>query len=185
MRRYCRSTQAHNTVELARQDQCEFWKAFRVARRGRPRKVRFQSTPDAMLLSGSHDAYRRLPGGPRHRRQFLYRREGVLVVRDQVISRSAIPAVSRLHLHPDCRIVSAVGNAVSLRVGDQRVCIRFAGQGNLRVKDSWYCPRFGRALENKVLEFRAGGREVTGMFCIAKGLDEIPESLLTRTEPQG
>ena len=36
MRDYCRSTGAHNTVEIAGQDQCEFWGAFRVARRGAP-----------------------------------------------------------------------------------------------------------------------------------------------------
>jgi uncharacterized heparinase superfamily protein len=178
MRSYCRSTLAHNTVELARQDQCEFWKAFRVARRGRPRRVRFQSSDEAMLLSGAHDAYRRLPGAPRHHRQFLYRREGVLIVRDRIESRSDCPAVSRLHLAPEVQLVAAVGNAVKLRSGPERICIRFAGPGQLRVKDSRYCPRFGQAVDNKVLEFRTGGRRIANMFCIARGLDDIPQSLL-------
>ncbi len=179
MRSYCRSTRAHNTVEVAGQDQCEFWKAFRVARRGKPLNVRFRADRDSMTLSADHDAYRRLPGAPEHHRQFLYRREGVLVVRDQVRCRVDWPVVSRLHLHPDCRIVSVVSNAVALRLGDHRVCIRFAGNGKLRVKESQYCPRLHQVLAGKVLEFHMAGKENVGLFCIAKGLDRIPESLLT------
>jgi uncharacterized heparinase superfamily protein len=38
-RDWVRSTRAHNTVEIAGSDQCEFFAAFRVGRRGRPRDV--------------------------------------------------------------------------------------------------------------------------------------------------
>ena len=38
-RDWVRSTRAHNTVEVAGADQCEFFGAFRVGRRGRPRDV--------------------------------------------------------------------------------------------------------------------------------------------------
>ena len=39
LRAWCRSTRAHNTVEIDGEDQCEFWGTFRVARRARPRDV--------------------------------------------------------------------------------------------------------------------------------------------------
>ena len=64
LRAWCRSTHAHNTVEIDGQSQCEFWSVFRVARRARPRDVRFErarptasaSRPGTTATSGSRDA---------------------------------------------------------------------------------------------------------------------------------
>ena len=168
LRRYCRSTQAHNTVEIARQDQCEFWGAFRVARRGQPRDVAWRPHAGGFSLTGWHDAYCRLPGSPRHQRQFTWHDGGVLVLRDRVTSRTPVAWVSRLHLHPDCRVVSAVGGAAHLQTPAGPCCIRFEGPGELRVKDSTYCPQFGLALPNRVLEFRTAGACVEVACCIAR-----------------
>ena len=46
-RDWVRSTRAHNTVEIAGADQCEFFGAFRVGRRGRPRDVDGPGPPRA------------------------------------------------------------------------------------------------------------------------------------------
>ena len=102
MRQYCRSTRAHNTVEVGGADQCEFWSAFRVARRGRPRDVVFERLEDGFRLTGWHDGYERLRGRPRHQREFVWSGRGTLRVRDLVRGRRPLRAVSRLHLHPTC-----------------------------------------------------------------------------------
>src|SRR5262249_44187911 len=71
-RRFARSTRAHNTVEIDGEDQAEFWAAFRVARRGRPRDVVFRALPRGFRLEGWHDGYARLRGAPRHARRFAW-----------------------------------------------------------------------------------------------------------------
>ena len=102
LRDWCRSTRAHNTVEIDGQSQCEFWSVFRVGRRARPRDVRFEPRADGFRLSAWHDGYQRLPGAPRHQRRFLWHPRGVLLVRDEIASGRPVTARSRLHLHPDC-----------------------------------------------------------------------------------
>ena len=115
MRAYCRSTRAHNTVEIDGRDQVELWGAgrFRVGRRCRPRDVTWggRQRNGAFELSARHDGYRVLSGRPTHRRTFRWRDAGVLEIRDHVCARrrhrrhsprSVGPA--RLHFHPDCRL---------------------------------------------------------------------------------
>ncbi len=62
LRAYCRSTRAHNTVEIEGRDQVELWGAFRAGRRCRPREVVWTPQDGAFELSARHDGYRVLPG---------------------------------------------------------------------------------------------------------------------------
>jgi len=188
MRRYCRSTAAHNTVEIDGEDQCEMWAAFRVGRRGLPRDVRFE--PEAggagFRLAGWHDGYRRLPGRPVHFRELRFHAEaGVLLARDRVRAGRPVRCVSRLHLHPDCRIeeTDAAGARVAHPGGRLRVA--FAGPGALRVELWHYCPEFGRRVEGRALAFEATGSEVQTAFCIADGDEALsldPESGARRAD---
>ena len=142
MRRYCRSTAAHNTVQIANQDQCEFWDAFKVARRGRPHGVRFQPTSQGFRLSGWHDGYRSLPGKPTHYREFEWRHDGRLIIRDRVESSSRVPFVTRIHLHPECHISEHQGSSFVLERGGRRYELTTDGS-RLQIGQSWYSPRFG------------------------------------------
>jgi uncharacterized heparinase superfamily protein len=166
-RAWARSTRAHNTVELDGQDQCEFWAAFRVARRGRPRDVAFEPRGDGFSLEAWHDGYERLPARARHRRRFRWHPEGVLLVRDDVSARAPVAAVSRLHLHPDCEVALEGASArVSHPGGVFRVA--FAGAGKLALEASQYAPELGLTLANRALAFRADAPATTG-FCVADG----------------
>jgi uncharacterized heparinase superfamily protein len=142
LRRYCRSTAAHNTVEIDGQDQCEFWDAFKMARRARLSGVEFREQPDGFTLRGRHDGYRRLPQRAVHYREFVWRHEGSLVVRDRVDSNAAVPFVSRIHLHPKCRISEKRETGIVVERGGRPYSIQAEG-GRLQVAESWYCPEFG------------------------------------------
>jgi len=166
-RRYCRSTRAHNTVEIDGQDQCELWGVFRVARRGRTHDVRWSPTAEGFCLSGRHDGYSRLPGGSKHTRVFCWHRSGVLTIRDTVISRRVSTVVSRVHLHPECRVESLDDASAVVTRGAAAVRIHFDGPGRLDVEDSYYCPQFGVRLANKALAYRAEGARVVTALCIA------------------
>jgi uncharacterized heparinase superfamily protein len=166
-RAYCRSTLAHNTVTIDGQDQCEFWAAFRVARRGRPHDVGWSPFESGFRIQGWHDGYQRLPGRPRHSRQVTWHEDGILLVRDEVISRRAVEGVSRVHMHPDCTILRLAGNHVEMNSPSGPVSIRFAGVGTPVVEETSYCPEFGLDIPNKTLAWSAAGSHIRFGYCIA------------------
>jgi uncharacterized heparinase superfamily protein len=167
-RAYARSTRAHNTVEIDGQDQCEFWSAFRVARRGRPHDVRFEACGGGFRLSAWHDGYERLPVRARHRRHFRWHPQGVLLVRDEVEARAAVRAVSRLHLHPDCEAVLEGTRQARIAHPGGAFRVAFAGPGELRLEPSQYAPELGLSIPSRALAFSSAAPAVTG-FCVADG----------------
>lgn len=167
MRAYCRSTRAHNTVEISGQDQCEFWGAFRVARRGRPHDVRYQ--PEPFRLEAWHDGYRRLPGRPVHERRMYMRQQGRVSIRDFVVASVPVAAASRLHLPPHCRVECLkVGTAV-VEFSEGTLEIELIKAGVLRKEQAWYCPNFGVKETTVALVIELEGRNIeTGLDLISK-----------------
>lgn len=165
-RAYDRSTRAHNTVEIDGEDQAEFWGIFRVGRRGRPRDVECEIIGDSFFLQGWHDGYRRLPGSPIHHRSFRRFPGGVIEVSDRVVSSRPVRCVSRIHLHPDCRIEKWEGSMATVAYPGGRFLVIFSGSGKLEIEKSFYSPRFGLRLENRALAFFAVGTEIENGFRI-------------------
>ena len=161
MRRFCRSTCAHNTVEIDGQDQCELWGVFRVARRGKPRNIKWRPSDGGFELSGSHDGYERLKGRPKHTRKIQWAEsKATLKVHDQVFARRRVHAVSRIHLHPECSIVKQMDDMIHIDypAGTFTVCIQCSGQ--VVIGEGWYCPEFGKRVRNTVVEIKAEGSEI-------------------------
>ena len=177
LRSYCRSTRAHNTVELNGQDQCEFWAAFRVARRGRPRDVAWRELSNGFELEGWHDGYERLRGRPRHRRRFRWYDAGVLLVRDTVTSQRSVAVRSRLHFHPDCTLEKIDEKSVRVRESALECRVVFDGPGELSVEPSTYCPEFGIARESRALLFTSHGENVESGFCVVHGAGDVTYDL--------
>ena len=161
MRRFCRSTCAHNTVEIDGQDQCELWGVFRVALRGKPRNTKWRPSEGGFELSGSHDGYERLKGRPKHARKIQWvESKATLNVHDQVFARRRVQAVSRIHLHPDCSIVKQMDDMIHIDypAGTFTVCVQCSGQ--VVIGEGWYCPEFGKRVRNTVVEIKAEGSEI-------------------------
>ncbi len=167
MRAYCRSTAAHNTVEIDGRDQCELWQAFRVGRRGRPHDVSWKLDENGFRLSGWHDGYRWLKERPVHRREFSWHDAGVLMVRDTIEADGPVSGVCRLHLHPDCEVLKIESRMVTVGYPAGRMTIAFAGVGELDEQDAFYCPGFGRRLDNRALVLSFSGSRVQTGFCIS------------------
>ena len=151
MRDYCRSTRAHNTVEIDGQNQVELWSAFRVGRRCKPLDVNWDELPDGFALSARHDGYRRSPVHATHTRVFQWRRAGHLSIRDRVDSGRRVRSVARLHFHPDCQITSIAEREVSVRFAQGTVIITTEGWTNVVQEESFYCPALGIAIRNSCL----------------------------------
>jgi uncharacterized heparinase superfamily protein len=185
LRAWCRSTRAHNTVEIDGADQCEFWSTFRVARRARPRDVVWTARADGFDLSAWHDGYERLSGRPRHARAFRWYDEGVLLVRDRVTASGRVAAVSRVHLHPACSIEDVSGQRVQIRHPGGACALVFDGDGVLKAEASTYCPEFGVHHDAQALAFTASeGRGDFG-FCIADGEGDVDYRIASGAQVKG
>ena len=166
MRAYCRSTRAHNTVEIEGKDQIELWGAFRVGRRRRPRDVSWTPGDGAFELSAWHDGYRVLPGRPRHARTFRWRNDGPLDIVDRIEAARPVRSVARLHFHPACRVGRPDGEACMVDFPGGRARLTWSGWQTAALETSFYCPEFGAAHPNPCLAFTATAERVRGQIRI-------------------
>lgn len=153
-RNYCRSTAAHNTVEVDGQSQAEVWSSFRVARRFLPEKIQFIQSSREAKLSGEFPGWGALLNSKLvHERSFEFLPDqGRFVIKDLVKQPGNHDLVSRLHLAPGCKV----------EITSQGCSIRKAGRvlklsSNLppSVEESPYYPRFGLEVFRPVLIFRS------------------------------
>jgi uncharacterized heparinase superfamily protein len=153
-RDYCRSTRAHNTVEIAGRDQVEMWSSFRIGRRAKVNVLDWRPSPRGFTLEAVHDGYTRLKPGLLHKRRFNWDAEGSLLVNDFLEGPNTGEALSRLHLHPDCHVDQMDVNSVSANIDTIKFKIEWHGKGTMDIQDSPYFPEFGRSIANKQIEFR-------------------------------
>lgn len=152
-RTYCRSTRAHNTVEIEGHDQAEMWGAFRVARRGHVCELDWEPSKEGFELSARHDGYQRLPGRPIHHRKFQYRCGKDLKITDSISASRPIKCRSYLHLHPDCICDRKDDQTLLVRYPRGAFRIQYAGQGRLECRDGWYYPEFNTRHRNTVITY--------------------------------
>lgn len=129
-----RSTLAHNTVVVDRQDSSEVWAAFRVARRAKVHDVRLWEESGAALLSAWHDGYLRLRGRVRHERRWCLR-ACQLEVTDKLEGKFET-AEARYHFAPGAELSWSV-------IG-----------GEAHIEPSSWHPRFGESVPIEVLVVR-------------------------------
>jgi len=159
LRRYARSTAAHNTVRVDGEEQGEIWARFRLARRPRSVEASLRNERDSIVFRGSHDGYRRLRGQPRHHRELVYRKGEYILIRDTVTGAGEHEVESFLHFAPDLRIEQS-GTVVSVRGDSRSIRILIPPEPSsvrTELTDGLYFPQFGVQEPNKVLVLRARG----------------------------
>ena len=119
-----RSTSAHNVVQVGNDEQSEVWGGFRVARRSKG--VIVNETDDSCTIEiQSYSKYYN-----KNKRRFNFNATNVVIV-DEI--NRGLPAVARLHFHPDV--------SVSLNNGElsiESVRIEFIGVDSLVLEDYEY-----------------------------------------------
>ena len=151
VRDFCRSTRAHNTVEIGGTDQAELWGAFRVGRRPVPTGIEWRASPSRFTLSAEHRGYAHLSGSPRHRRRFEWHGLGALTITDEVSATRPVDAVTRLHLHPECQVEGFTDGGCALRFAGGSADVSWEGWQGAELTESTYCPRFGVETANACL----------------------------------
>lgn len=151
-----RGTAAHNTVVVDGKDSSEVWAGFRVARRARPFDLTILAD-DGPTVACSHDGYRRLPGGPVHRRQWRFGGDWLAI--EDALSGPEYSAQARYHVHPQLDLrLAADGRSGAITNGDRPVVLFEVMAGRARLERTTYHPNFGVTLTNRclVLELQDG-----------------------------
>jgi hypothetical protein len=93
-----RSTRAHNTVEVADENQSDVWGSFRVANRAEVKIL----TDTSLVLSAMHDGYKKKLNAI-HTRSFIFG-ENLIVVHDDVSAPAQLPCKAFFHFFPGYHI---------------------------------------------------------------------------------
>lgn len=160
-RNYFRSTRAHNTVEVAGQNQSEVWDSFRVGRRARPGRVHWWTTDQTVLVQAEHDGYRRLRPPVIHQRTILSISGKFWLFVDQLWGDNTTTARNHVHLQPGLSFKpngagawKIAGAAVPLSLTAYGPCVPSIVEGQKdHLRQGWYSERFGALQTNSVLTF--------------------------------
>jgi uncharacterized heparinase superfamily protein len=154
LREYCRSTAAHNVLELDGENQCDVWSRFRMGRRGRPSPLECGESNDVAWASAGHDAYRHRGVG-RVGRWIGCSAGGDWLIADWASGGGMHTLVNRLHLHPEVEVVPESPTTLLLERNGVRRWLTALGRGQLKLMRGWYCPQFGERSTSPVVEFRS------------------------------
>ncbi|MGM0582449.1 MAG: heparinase II/III domain-containing protein [Bacteroidota bacterium] len=138
-RQISRSTRSHNTVAVDRQDQCEFWHAFRVARRANVEVLNYSHQDDMLKICAQHNGYSRLRGNPIHRRSVRFDGKE-LFIQDFIKNGRGQQVEAFFLLSPSVEVISR-DKSIVLRAGRREV--EFLCNYPVIVKESTWYPNFG------------------------------------------
>jgi uncharacterized heparinase superfamily protein len=157
-----RASTAHNTVTLDDRDQCEFWAAFRVGRRARVQRRRYEELEGGFVLEGAHDGYEHLAGSPRHIRTLRARADEIRVD-DRIIGGAGQRVRARLLLHPDVRVERL---ATGLLLSSGEVVVELDCAHVITVVDACWCPDFGVSLPTRQIVIEYAPAPSSGSFTL-------------------
>jgi uncharacterized heparinase superfamily protein len=159
-----RGTAAHNTVMLNGANSSEVWGGFRVARRARATLHAAEKAPKRIVVHGSHDGYRRLPGHNTHLRRWTFGPDWLQI--DDTITGRFESAQARYYLHPAVTVqqLDAEAHRAMLRLpGGQSVIVDVTGASLQAEPTAWH-PRFGVTVANRCLVERFEGGQVSTLI---------------------
>ena len=152
MRRHCRSTAAHNVLQIDEHDQCDMWSRFRMGFRGWPSGLEHGEAHGFHWARATHNAYRRF-GVPRVGRWMACRPGGPWLCVDWAEGKDRHELSSWLHFHPGVDVQKVADDELRLSVNNTDLRLRYLTPGKIRVTTGWYCPEFGCRLKCPVAQW--------------------------------
>lgn len=143
-----RSTEAHATVVIDRENSSEVWGGFRVGRRANLLHDRIWDEGDCLCASGAHDGYRHLPGKPVHDREWRLR-QGRLEISDQITGKGSHLVEVVFPLAPGLIPALLPDGRICIREelgGSEAAIVEFAADNPVDIEQCTYHSRFGVAM---------------------------------------
>jgi uncharacterized heparinase superfamily protein len=150
IRKYERSTKAHNTVVVNDKNSSEVWSSFRVAKRAYPLDLKIKNSNNYKSIYCTHDGYKRLKGKPIHKRSWEFF-ESSLIIKDH-LEGSFESAYAYFHFHPLINISKENNHNWKLETQDGKKINFNIKIGDAKVENSFYSPEFGKRIETKRLK---------------------------------
>ncbi len=157
-RDFFRSTRAHNTIEVAGENQSEVWSSFRVGRRAHPGPVHWRDNDSYVLVQAEHDGYLRLSIPVVHQRTILWRKCRFWAVIDQLWGDGSPSLTNYVHLSPGLSLKSV--DLSTWAIPEVRLPLWLTAFGSLSCSvvegqtepvQGWYSEEFGEVQANTVL----------------------------------
>ena len=147
-RNECRSTAAHNTVEIDGKNSAEVWSAFRVAKRGHSKIDEFVET-NGLKVTAQHDGYTKLLGVKANhiRTVEIVPKEGIIRVKDVIDGNKPHKAISRCHIGSKCSVEQVDRKSCLI---DGHILIR--SDTDIKVVSCKVAGMFGALEDSKCLE---------------------------------
>ncbi|MBX3440195.1 MAG: alginate lyase family protein, partial [Planctomycetaceae bacterium] len=142
MRQYCRSTAAHNVLQIDGEEQCDTWSRFRMGYRGHPSALVSGETDGFHWCRAHHNAYRRLEV-PVVGRWLACRSKGPWFCVDWAAGRGRHDLITRLHLSPEVSLTQVDAHSVAVELATHSIRIRSLTDAEITIGEAWYCPDFG------------------------------------------
>jgi hypothetical protein len=164
-RDYFSSTRAHNTVEVAGENQSEVWNSFLTSGRAVSGRVSLQEEGDCVMLQGDHEGYSHLPVPVSHRRTVVWRKNHFWLIADELLGKGHTTAASHIHFHPDLLLDNVEESVWRVKGCHSPLWLTaFGQQGHAVVagqtepsRQGWYSERFGELKPNTVLTLHRQG----------------------------
>ena len=152
LRRYCRSSSAHNVMTFNRLDHAEVWSKFRMGFRGRPIRQTTGSQNEFDWIQVSHDAYRRLGLQSMSRWCAAHRQHAIWVCIDSIpqppkILNSDDRMVGYLHFAPEVSL-EIQSSKVIIELENKQWILSFHQCEQIQIADSVVCQEFGKPVSN-------------------------------------
>ena len=174
-RRICRSTAAHNVLQIDGVEQCDTWSRFRMGYRGNPSALRTGETRGFHWALATHDAYRRI-GIPQTGRMVACRPDGLWLILDRIDGTGHHEGCSRLFMSPEVTVQNFDGSTLRLTVESVSVTVRAIDEAFFQVENAMIYPSFGIQRPTQVLTQRRSITNSSAMgWKIAVG--EVAQSL--------
>jgi Heparinase II/III-like protein/Heparinase II/III N-terminus len=155
-----RSTASHNTIRI---DETEInpidpEHVFELRQFARHHVEALQPSSDPMVLTCSHDGYRRLEPPCEHKRHFsLAAGSGELSTRDELLGSGSHRVESFVHLAPQSSLRRIGETSLEVSRGRARARIAFSGMEarELSIEDGWVSEKYGAREQAPLLVARA------------------------------
>lgn len=150
-RAYCRSTAAHNTLEIDGQNQCDVWSRFRMGRRGWPGRLQAGVDRPFHWAWSTHNAYRHL-GVPEVGRLIVCVEDEGMIIVDWARGTGSHTVKGYFHLAPEWQVLPGDGGLKCLAGGSAEVGVQSRRAGTtLEVRNVPCYPNFGVARDSPVI----------------------------------
>jgi uncharacterized heparinase superfamily protein len=140
-----RETAAHNTVVVEKQSSSEVWSGFRVARRAYVKLHKAEESASEIILSASHDGYKRLKPKVIHTRTIKALLDYFIITDDLSFKADA---TFNLHVHPDVEIKQLDDTNLELNLACKNKIILVSSHACFVRESTWH-PEFGKTIHNK------------------------------------